>query len=102
VDERILGFARVLGWATAVLADTLVDAFRVQVEVPRLGAGTSYAEIVEQYTRLAKVGEPSQVIVSDSLREAVREAFDFESASEMAPKGFDGPIAGFRLGRKEA
>jgi hypothetical protein len=48
-EERLPGFARVLGWATAVLGEALVDAFRVEVEVPRLGAGARYAEIVEQY-----------------------------------------------------
>jgi adenylate cyclase len=60
-EERIVGFARVLGWATAVLGEALVDAFRIQVEVPRLGSGTSYAEIVEQYTQLASRAFPTFV-----------------------------------------
>jgi class 3 adenylate cyclase len=60
-EERIVGFARVLGWATAVLGEALVDAFRIQVEVPRLGSGTSYAEIVEQYTQLARASFPTFV-----------------------------------------
>jgi adenylate cyclase len=60
-EERLLGFARVLGWATAVLGEALVDAFRVQVEVPRLGAGARYPEIVEQYTELAKTAFPTFV-----------------------------------------
>jgi adenylate cyclase len=60
-EQRIVGFARVLGWATAVLGEALVDAFRIQVEVPRLGSGTSYAEIVEQYTQLASAAFPTFV-----------------------------------------
>jgi class 3 adenylate cyclase len=60
-EERLVGFARVLGWATAVLGETLVDAFRVQVEVPRLGSGARYAEVVEQYTELAKAAFPTFV-----------------------------------------
>src|ERR687887_2532883 len=60
-EERILGFARVLGWATAVLGEALVDAFRIQVEVPRLGSGATYSEIVEQYTQLAKAAFPTFV-----------------------------------------
>jgi adenylate cyclase len=60
-EERIIGFARVLGWATAVLGEALVDAFRVQVEVPRLGSGATYPEIVEQYTSLAKIAFPTFV-----------------------------------------
>jgi len=57
-EERIVGFARVLGWATAVLGEALVDAFRIQVEVPRLDSGATYPEIVEQYTELARVAFP--------------------------------------------
>ena len=60
-EERIVGFARALGGATAVLGEALVDAFRIQVEVPRLGSGTSYAEIVEQYTQLARAAFPTFV-----------------------------------------
>src|SRR5215218_5364418 len=37
-EERLLGFARVLGWATAVVGEAVVDAFRIQVEVPGLGS----------------------------------------------------------------
>jgi Adenylate cyclase regulatory domain len=58
-EERIVAFARVLGWATAVLGEALVDAFRIQVEVPRLGSGATYPEIVEQYTQLAKASFPT-------------------------------------------
>jgi len=60
-DQRIVGFARVLGWATAVLGEALVDAFRVQVEVPGLDSGVTYREIVQQYTDLAEAGFPSLV-----------------------------------------
>jgi class 3 adenylate cyclase len=60
-EERIVGFARVLGWATAVLGEALVDAFRVQVEMPRLGSGTTYAQIVEDYAQLATVSFPTFV-----------------------------------------
>jgi class 3 adenylate cyclase len=60
-EERIVGFSRVLGWATAVVGEALVDAFRVQVEVPRLGSGATYPEIVEQYTELAKAAFPTFV-----------------------------------------
>jgi class 3 adenylate cyclase len=60
-EGRIVGFARVLGWATAVLGEALVDAFRIQVEIPRLGSGAAYSEIVEQYTELAKSAFPTFV-----------------------------------------
>jgi adenylate cyclase len=60
-EGRIVGFARVLGWATAVLGEALVDAFRIQVEVPRLGSGATYSEVVEQYTQLARAAFPTFV-----------------------------------------
>jgi adenylate cyclase len=60
-EERIAGFARTLGWATAVLGEALVDAFRIEVELPRLGSGVSYPEIVEQYTELARSSFPTFV-----------------------------------------
>jgi len=69
-EERTLGFARVLGWATAVVAEALVDAFRVQVEVPQLAGGTSYAEIVEHYTELATASFPTLVDGLDALTRA--------------------------------
>jgi len=69
-EERILGFARVLGWATAILGEALVDAFRIQVEVPRLGSGATYPEIVEQYTQLARVAFPTFVEALGALTRA--------------------------------
>lgn len=60
-EERGLGFARVLGSATAAVAEALVDAFRVQVEMPRLQAGDTYAEIADTYIGLAKASFPAFV-----------------------------------------
>jgi adenylate cyclase len=60
-EERGLGFARVLGSATAAVAEALVDAFRVQIEMPRLQAGEKYSNIVEDYTALARASFPTFV-----------------------------------------
>jgi class 3 adenylate cyclase len=57
-EERLLGFARVLGGATGVLAEAVVDAFRIGIEAPELGAGAGYAEIVERFTELARTAFP--------------------------------------------
>jgi adenylate cyclase len=56
--ERLLGFARALGGATRVLADAVVDAFRVGIEAPELGAGAGYADVVERFTELARNAFP--------------------------------------------
>lgn len=69
-EERGLGFARVLGSATAALAEALVDAFRVQVEVPRLRAGEPYAAIVEDFSELAKASFPTFVDALGGLTRA--------------------------------
>ena len=52
-DEATLQLARVTGNATARLAETLVAAFRLRVEVPRRDAGTRDIDIVLAYTELA-------------------------------------------------
>jgi class 3 adenylate cyclase len=57
-EDSALGIARVLGSASARLAESLVDAFRLGFEVPRLSAGTSYAEVVEQYVDLLRGSLP--------------------------------------------
>lgn len=52
-DEATMQLARVTGNVTARLAETLVDAFRLRVEVPRRDAGTRDVDIVQEYSRLA-------------------------------------------------
>jgi adenylate cyclase len=53
-DEATLQLARVTGNAAARLAETLVGAFRLRVEVPRRDAGIHYADIVREYSELAQ------------------------------------------------
>ena len=57
-DESVLGIARVVGSASGRLAEALVDAFRTGFEVPSLSAGTSYADVVEQYVDLTRATLP--------------------------------------------
>ncbi len=52
-DEATLQLARVTGNVTARLAETLVGAFRLRVEVPRRDAGTRDVDIVHEYSELA-------------------------------------------------
>jgi adenylate cyclase len=68
-DEVALGIARVVGAATARLAEAVVDAFRMGFEVPELAAGTSYAEVVERYIALTKESlPPFQAMVGAVLK----------------------------------
>jgi class 3 adenylate cyclase len=57
-EETVLGIARVVGSTSGRIAEALVDAFRAGFEVPSLSAGTSYAEIVEQYVELTRATLP--------------------------------------------
>lgn len=57
-EDSVMGIARVVGSSSARIAEALVDAFRTGFEVPSLSAGTSYADVVEQYVDLTKAALP--------------------------------------------
>jgi class 3 adenylate cyclase len=57
--ETGLGLSRVIGGVTAQLAEAVVDAFRVEWEVPELAAGASYSEVVERYVEMVRASLPS-------------------------------------------
>jgi class 3 adenylate cyclase len=48
-----LGLARVVGSATASLAEAVVDAFRTQFEIPQRAAGAAYPDVVVRYREVA-------------------------------------------------
>lgn len=54
-SETVLQLARVIGGSVALLAEAIVDAFRVRVEMPKQTAGEPYSEVVEDYSRRAPV-----------------------------------------------
>jgi adenylate cyclase len=51
--ETVLQLTRVIGGSVALIAEAIVDTFRVRVEVPRRIAGDAYSEVVEDYSRTA-------------------------------------------------
>lgn len=59
-SSRLLGpdatiqVARVAGTSMARVAEVLVGAFRLGFELPRLGGGTVYSEIVKEYSALTE------------------------------------------------
>ena len=55
-DEVTLALARVVGSTTARLAEALVDAYRVQFEVPHLQSGESYEQVVERQVEMTQAG----------------------------------------------
>jgi adenylate cyclase len=52
-EEATLQLARMTGSTTARLAESVVDIFRLRVEVPRRAAGVPTVDIVEEYSALA-------------------------------------------------
>ncbi len=62
-----IGLARVLGASAARLAEALVDAMRVQFEMPRRNAGVDYSEVVSQYSSLAEAQLGSLLAVFDAV-----------------------------------
>jgi class 3 adenylate cyclase len=68
-EDTALGISRVVGSATARLAEALVDAFRMQFEVPQMTSGTRYSDVVEQYVTITRDALPAfQDFVVASLR----------------------------------
>ena len=58
-DDVGLGIARVVGAASARIAEALVDAFRLGFEVPELSTGTSYVDVVRQYVDITRLSMPA-------------------------------------------
>lgn len=54
-----LAITRVVGSTTARLAEALVDAFRLQFEVPEMSAGTQYTDVVARYVEITRAALPS-------------------------------------------
>jgi adenylate cyclase len=68
-EEAALGLARVVGAGTARLAQAVVDTFRVGFELPTLGRGVSYSEVVEQYVDITRTMLPAlEAMVLATLR----------------------------------
>ena len=57
-EDVALGIVRVVGSSSARIAEALVDAFRVGFEVPKLSAGSSYVDVVEQYVDMTRIALP--------------------------------------------
>jgi class 3 adenylate cyclase len=76
-ERAAIGLLRVVGSATARLAEAVVDTLRVGFETPQLAAGTSYSEVIETYVRVAREVLPQfEDLVATSLRaHLVRVAF---------------------------
>ncbi|MBW3668021.1 MAG: adenylate/guanylate cyclase domain-containing protein [Actinobacteria bacterium] len=60
-DDAAISLARVMGGATARVAQAVVDAFRVQFETRQLAAGAPYSEVVQQYVSVAQEALPGFV-----------------------------------------
>jgi adenylate cyclase len=56
--EATTQVARVVGHTMARLAETLVEAFRLHVQLPHHDAGTAYSDIVREYARITETVLP--------------------------------------------
>jgi adenylate cyclase len=66
-QSATLQLARVTGNAMARVADTLVGAFRLNIELPHRDAGTRYVDVVKEYSKMADTLLPAFVRTLDSL-----------------------------------
>ncbi|HET7530237.1 MAG TPA: adenylate/guanylate cyclase domain-containing protein [Mycobacteriales bacterium] len=68
-EDAALALTRLVGATTARLAEALVDAFRLQFEVPEMTAGRPYTEVVEEYLAITRAALPSfEELVAAVLR----------------------------------
>jgi len=68
-EEAALGLVRVVGAATSRIADAVVDAFRVGVELPELDRGVPYADVVAGFVAIAQSAFPAlEATVCAALR----------------------------------
>ena len=67
--DTTLQLARLISGSVALLAEALVDAFRVKMEMPRRIAGEPYSDVVEDYSHAASAMFPALAhAVTDALR----------------------------------
>jgi adenylate cyclase len=55
-QEATLGVARVVGASMARTVQALVDAFRVEFELPKLSSGLQYSDVLRGYAEVASAG----------------------------------------------
>jgi adenylate cyclase len=67
-SQTTLRLARVLGSSAAQLAESIVDAFRINVEMPQRDRGVPASKVVEDYANTASVAIPA-------LTEAIGDVF---------------------------
>jgi adenylate cyclase len=92
-EEATVQLARVTGSAVARVAETIVAAFRLQVELPRRAGGTRYVDLVKEYTEFARTTMPSFTSTFDAVlrRQIVAAAermwsTDEEQSAVMLPR----------------
>ena len=66
-EETTVQVARVTGNAMARVADAVVTAFRLQVELPRQAQGARYLDVVKEYADLAETLLPAFVRTLDAV-----------------------------------
>jgi adenylate cyclase len=66
-DAATIQLGRVSGSAIARIAEALVAAFRLEVELPRRNAGTAYTDFVKEYAAIAETLLPEFVRMLDAL-----------------------------------
>lgn len=87
-EPTTIAVARLMGSTSRRLAEAVVDAFRINFEVPSMAAGTSYAEIVDQYMALAGELVPRLV---DAIGVVLRAHLVAVAAGEWFEEGAGSP-----------
>ena len=99
VDDPAKGCELGLALANAFASDPALPPVRVGLAAGPAVAlyGDYYGEVVNLAARLVKAAEPSQVLVSQALHDALAQQFRFEPEADIVLKGFDVSVTAFRL-----
>lgn len=88
-EPTTIALARVLGSTSRRVAEAVVDAFRVDIEMPSLSAGTTYAEMVDRYTALASELIPRLI---DAMGSVLRIHLVAVASGEWFEEGAGSPL----------
>lgn len=98
--------------AACEMALSIFDRFESRGDDSRLRGGLAFGDVLARHgdyfgpvvnvaARLVGIGPPGEILVDDALRGAVEDGdgFSFEPVGEQTLKGFEKPVAAFRLTR---
>lgn len=99
VSDPAKGCELALELKSTLAADAQLPAVRIGLAAGPVvsRSGDYYGDTVNLAARLVKLAEPGDVLVSEALFTAGRGSMAFEAVQALELKGYEGPVAAYRL-----